>query len=75
MAGTTAEEKSKSKNLQMIDPMKEQAVYAEGKTAFIEGKDRGYNPYRKSNKELAVTWVDGWDQAKKDYKAKGTRST
>jgi ribosome modulation factor len=51
---------------QTIDPMKKQAVYAEGKTAFIAGRRRDYNPYRRGNKELFSIWKDGWDQAKKD---------
>jgi ribosome modulation factor len=46
--------------------MKKQAVYAEGKTAFIAGRRRDYNPYRRGNKELFSIWKDGWDQAKKD---------
>ena len=43
---------------QIIDPMKKQAVYAEGKTAFLEGKRRDYNPYRRGNKELSSIWMD-----------------
>ena len=55
---------------QIIDPMKKQAVYAEGKTAFLEGKRRDYNPYRRGNKELSSIWMDGWEQAKKNNTAK-----
>ncbi len=56
--------------LEIINPMQEQAVYAEGKTDFGEGKRRDYNPYRRSNKELSSIWLNGWDQAKKDREVK-----
>jgi len=51
---------------EIINPMEKQAVYAEGKKAFVDGKRRGDNQYRARNKELASIWRDGWDQAKKD---------
>ena len=51
---------------EIITPMEKQAVYAEGKKAFVDGKRRGYNQYRARNKELASIWCMGWDQAKKD---------
>ena len=38
---------------EIINPMEKQAVYAEGKKAFVGGKRRGYNQYRARNKELA----------------------
>lgn len=60
---------------EIINPMKKQAVYAEGKTDFMRGKRRGYNPYRWRNKELASIWVDGWDQAKSDKVVKKNRVT
>jgi hypothetical protein len=61
--------------LEIIDPMRKQIVYTEGKTDFVEGKRRDYNPYRKSNKELSSIWLNGWDQAKKDRNPKGRRLT
>ena len=48
-----------------INPMKKQTGYAEGKTAFVSGKPRGFNPYGWHNKELASIWADGWDHARK----------
>jgi ribosome modulation factor len=53
-----------------INPMKKQAVYSEGKIAFVDGKRRGYNPYKWRNRELASIWLDGWDQAKMDREIK-----
>jgi ribosome modulation factor len=55
---------------EIITSMKKQTVYAEGKIAFIDGKRRGFNPYRWHSKELASIWVDGWNQAKKDKEVK-----
>ena len=52
-----------------INPMKKQTVYAEGKTAFVNGKSHVFNPHRWHNKELASMWVDGWDHAKKAREA------
>lgn len=60
---------------EIINPMKKQLVYAEGKLAFADGKRRGFNPYRWRNKELASIWVDGWDQAKTDNVVKKNRVT
>jgi hypothetical protein len=56
--------------IEIINPMKKQTVYAEGKLAFGDGKRRAFNPYRWHNKELASIWVEGWDQAKKDKEVK-----
>jgi ribosome modulation factor len=61
--------------LEIIDPMRKQIVYTEGKTDFAEGKRRDYNPYRKSNKELSSIWLNGWDQAKKDRTPKSHQLT
>lgn len=55
---------------EIINPMKKQTVYTEGKIAFVDGKRRGFNPYRWHNKELASIWADGWNQAKKDKEAR-----
>ncbi len=60
---------------EFISPMRKQSVYAEGKTAFLDGKRRGNNPYRWRNKELASIWVNGWDQAKKDNQVKDRHLT
>lgn len=38
-------------------------VYARGKRAFDEGRQRSYNPYVAS-KDLAGLWWQGWDTAK-----------
>jgi ribosome modulation factor len=54
---------------EIINPMKKQTVYAEGKTAFVDGKRRVLNPYRWHNKELASIWMDGWDHARKAKEA------
>ena len=59
----------------IINAMKKQAAYAEGKVAFIDGKRRTYNPYRWRNKELASIWWNGWDQAKKDSTDNGRSVT
>jgi len=37
-------------------------VYARGKRAFDEGRQRGHNPYAAS-KDLAGLWWHGWDMA------------
>ena len=37
-------------------------VYAKGERAFIEGRQRSYNPYIAS-KDLAGLWWHGWDTA------------
>jgi hypothetical protein len=60
---------------EIINPMKKQVVYVEGKLAFAFGSRRASNPYRWRNKELASIWVDGWDQAKTDYVVKKNRVT
>jgi ribosome modulation factor len=60
---------------EIINPMKKQVVYAEGKLAFAFGSHRGSNPYKRRNKELASIWVDGWDQAKTDNIVKKNRVT
>lgn len=54
----------------LINPMQMQATYAEGKVAFVDGKRRGYNPYKWRDRELASIWWNGWDQAKKDSTAR-----
>jgi hypothetical protein len=41
-------------------------VYAEGKRAFDEHKQRGHNPYAASNLKLAVSWWHGWDTAEEE---------
>jgi hypothetical protein len=40
---------------------KRKSVYAEGRQAFDEHKQRGYNPYAANNLQLAVSWWHGWD--------------
>lgn len=42
------------------------AVYLEGKKAFQDSKQRGLNPYIRSNPEFALHWWNGWDAAKKE---------
>jgi ribosome modulation factor len=59
---------------EIINPMKKQAVYAEGKTAFLDGKRRGNNPYRWRNRQLSSLWLNGWDQAKNDREVKDRRA-
>jgi hypothetical protein len=56
-----------------INPMKKQAVYAEGKAAFLDGKRRSFNPYRWRSRELASIWSNGWDQASMDGEVKTPR--
>lgn len=60
---------------EFINPMRKQAVYAEGKTAYLDGKRRGNNPYRWQSKELASIWANGWDQAKRDNQVKDRHLT
>jgi hypothetical protein len=45
---------------------KRKSVYAEGRQAFDEHKNRGYNPYAPSNLKLAVSWWHGWDTAEEE---------
>ncbi len=37
---------------EIIDPLKKQAVYAEGKLDFVNGEHHGYNPYCMSSEHL-----------------------
>ena len=41
-------------------------IYAEGKLAFKEGRQRGYNPYRATNLALAAIWWNGWDTGEEE---------
>ena len=43
-----------------------QAVYAEGRKAFEDGRSRLANPYIGRNERSANIWWYGWDTAKKD---------
>jgi hypothetical protein len=43
------------------------SVYAEGKRAFDEHKQRGHNPYAANNLKLAVSWWHGWDTAEEEF--------
>jgi hypothetical protein len=45
-----------------------ESVYAEGKQAFDEHKQRSHNPYAASNLKLAVSWWHGWDTAEEECK-------
>jgi hypothetical protein len=47
-------------------------VYSQGKKAFGENMQRGYNPYRGSNLSLAMSWWHGWDTAEEEVKPKPT---
>jgi len=49
------------------------SVYAQGKRAFEEHKDRGYNPYRASNLAFAISWWHGWDTAEEESKDEVTQ--
>jgi hypothetical protein len=40
------------------------SVYAEGKHAFEEGRQRSYNPYA-ARTEFAGLWCHGWDMAER----------
>ena len=44
-------------------------IYAEGKLAFKEGWQRGYNPYRATNLALAAIWWNGWDTGEEECEA------
>jgi hypothetical protein len=46
--------------------LKRMVVYLEGKKAFEDSMQRGFNPYIKSNPEFALHWWNGWDTAKKE---------
>ena len=43
-----------------------ESVYAEGKRAFEEHKNRGSNPYAVSNLTLTMSWWHGWDTAEEE---------
>lgn len=45
------------------------SVYAQGRRAFEEGGQRGYNPFTTS-KDLARLWWHGWDTAERKAKGK-----
>jgi hypothetical protein len=45
---------------------KRKSVYAEGRQAFDEHKNRGYNPYAPNSLKLAVSWWHGWDTAEEE---------
>jgi hypothetical protein len=49
--------------------LKRMAVYLEGRKAFEDSKQRGFNPYIRSNPEFALHWWNGWDAAKKESMA------
>jgi hypothetical protein len=51
------------------------SVYSQGKRAFEENMQRGYNPYRGSNLSLAISWWHGWDTAEEEVKPKPTHVT
>ena len=42
------------------------SVYAEGKRAFDEHKQRAHNPYAANSLKLAVSWWHGWDTAEEE---------
>ena len=44
-------------------------IYAEGKLAFKEGRQRGYNPYIATNLALAAIWWNGWDTGEEECEA------
>jgi hypothetical protein len=44
-------------------------IYTEGKLAFKEGLQRGYNPYRATNLALAAIWWNGWDTGEEEREA------
>ena len=46
--------------------LKRVVVYLDGKKAFEARKPRDFNPYIRSNPEVALHWWNGWDAAKKD---------
>jgi hypothetical protein len=50
------------------------SAYAKGKRAFLEGGQRGYNPYTVS-KDLAGLWWHGWDTAEGKAKEKDRHLT
>jgi hypothetical protein len=53
--------------------LKRMVVYLEGRKAFEDNKQRGFNPYIRSNPEFALHWWNGWDAAKKDSIAAPSR--
>lgn len=52
---------------------KRKSVYAEGRRAFDEHKQRGHNPYAANNLKLAVSWWHGWDTAEEESKGQTAR--
>lgn len=61
-------------NKRITDAEKE-SVYTQGKRAFEENAQRGYNPYRGSNLSLAISWWHGWDTAEEEAKSQQDRVT
>lgn len=55
-------------NNKFITLEKRKSVYAEGKRAFSDHTQRGYNPYARDNLTLAVQWWHGWDTAEEENK-------
>jgi hypothetical protein len=50
-------------------------VFVEGKTAFAEGRRRGYNPYADIGyDDLAGSWFSGWDAAQADTQGTGNNT-
>jgi hypothetical protein len=49
-----------------IPPAQKAVIYAEGKRAFTEGQQRGYNPYSAHSLARAVIWWNGWDTGKEE---------
>jgi hypothetical protein len=48
------------------------SVYAQGKRAFDEHKNRRYNPYAAINLAFAISWWHGWDTAEEESRVKGS---
>jgi hypothetical protein len=53
-------------NDKSISLERRKSVYAEGKRAFDEHKQRGHNPYAANSLKLAVSWWHGWDTAEEE---------
>jgi hypothetical protein len=41
-------------------------IYDEGKQAFTQGQNRGYNPYTSNNLAFAAIWWNGWDTGEEE---------
>ncbi|HJS17163.1 MAG TPA: hypothetical protein VJ785_00330 [Anaerolineales bacterium] len=60
---------------QVITQYEIMLVFLEGKTAFAEGRRRGYCPYADiDHDDLAGSWWSGWDKANVENQSEGNNA-